>query len=83
MPEYPKKQKYESHKLHASQTIDVSFICLRAGEFVHIDANGKAVEIKMDNEGNVGVCVSEGVVVATFAEIYGGQHYIGLLSRGE
>lgn len=74
MPEYPKKQNYSSHKEQVSHTVDVSFICLRAGEFVHIEANGLAVEVKMDDDGKVGVCVSDGVAVATFAEIYGSNH---------
>ena len=58
--------------LATSYTQDVSFLYLRKGTFIHVDANGQAVEIRMDDDGRVGVCVSAGVAVATFAEIYGG-----------
>lgn len=71
MPEYPKKQHYETHRENISQTVNMSFICLRKGEYIHVDCNGQAVEIKMDDDGRVGICVSEGVAVASFAKIYG------------
>ena len=71
MTEFPKAQEYRGHERSTTITINSSFLVLRKGEYIHIDANGQAVEIKMDDDGNVGVCISKGVDVATFAEIYG------------
>ena len=71
MPEFPKKQEYTTHRENISQTINMSFVSLRKGEYIHIDVLGQAVEVKVDDDGRVGVCVSEGVAVSTFAEIYG------------
>lgn len=69
--EYPKQQNYKGLEKYETHRVNVSFICLEAGTFIHIDAKGQAVEIKMDDEGRVGVCVSEGVAVRTFKEVYG------------
>ena len=66
-----KKQNFESAKKHQSVTVDLGFTSIRPGEFIHIDARGEAIEIRMDDEGNVGVCVSSGVKVASFEDVYG------------
>lgn len=66
----PQNQNYNSVKKHQSVTVDVGFLSLRHGEFIHIDAGGKAIEVRMDDDGNVGICVSDGVDVATLNEVY-------------
>lgn len=68
----PKDQNYNSATKLASTSIDLGFLQLGYGEFIHINArNGQAVEIRMDNDGNVGVCYTDNVYVSTFDEIYG------------
>ena len=71
MATQPKNQNYDSAKKSASCTVDLAFIILRHGQFIHVDANGEAVEIRMDDDGNVGVCLTKGIVVNTFLEVYG------------
>jgi len=66
-----KNQNYEPHKERISHEIKLSSITLRPGEFIHIFANGKSVEVLLDDDGVIGVCVSEGVAVNTFEENYG------------
>ena len=71
MSNQPKEQKYEPHKERISHEITLSSITLRPSEFIHIFANGKSVEVLLDDDGAIGVCVSEGVAVNSFEEIYG------------
>ena len=72
MSNQPQKQNYESAKKNTSATVDLGFLTIRKGEFIHVgNINGDAVEIRMDDEGQVGVCVSDDVYVSSFEEVYG------------
>lgn len=68
----PKKQFYQSAKKSSTCTVDLGFLVIRHGEFIHIDAqNGQAVEIRMDDNGQIGICITNEIAIATFSEIYG------------
>lgn len=70
-PNQPKKQNYESAKVFSSTEVSLGFVTLRQGQYIHVDANGQAVEIRMDDDGNVVVCVSGGISVLSFKDVYG------------
>ena len=71
IPNY--KQNYVAAEKRTVTNCDLGFITLGRGEFIHIQADNQAVEIVMDDDGNIGVCVSKHVTVSSFDEIYGGR----------
>lgn len=66
-----KEQDYESLTKQTSVTMNVGFLSMRKGTFIHIQANEMAVEVKMDDNGDVLVCISDGVKVSSFNVEYG------------
>ena len=66
-----KEQDYKSAQKYDHHTTDLGFLTLRFGEFIHIQANDQAVEVKMDDDGNILVCITPKVSVSSFNEVYG------------
>ena len=65
-----KEQNYESAKKNDHHTTDLGFLTLRYGEFIHIQAADQAVEVKMDDDGNILVCTTPKVAISSFNEVY-------------
>ena len=66
-----KKQNYDGLIVSRSSQMDLSFVSMRCGTFMHVQYGEQAVEIRVDDAGKMQVCVSDNVEVKSFTEVYG------------
>jgi len=65
------KQDYRVATHYTGVSINLYDIKMYRGQYIHITADKNAIEVKMDDDGKVGVIITDEVSIKTFKEAYG------------